>query len=73
MAENQGVSAFPLPPSKYVNMYTDENVKRGRAPLPPPPIQVCYYKKGMVTISAKSLFLFYIPFLLSMMLISKVF
>lgn len=47
MAENQGVSAFPLPPSKYVNMYTDENVKRGRAPLPPPPIQVSYYKKGM--------------------------
>ena len=40
MAENQGVSAFPLPPSKYFNMYTDENVKRGRVPLPPPPIQV---------------------------------
>ncbi|XP_022322438.1 mediator of RNA polymerase II transcription subunit 7-like isoform X2 [Crassostrea virginica] len=46
MAENQGVSAFPLPPSKYFNMYTDENVKRGRVPLPPPPIQDTYTMFG---------------------------
>ena len=37
MGENQGVSAFPLPPMQYVNNYTDDNIKRGRAPLPPPP------------------------------------
>ena len=40
MAENQGVSAFPLPPAQYYNLYTEENVKRGWAPPPPPPIQV---------------------------------
>ena len=40
MAESQQVSAFPLPPMQYVNQYTEENVKRGRAPAPPPPIQV---------------------------------
>ena len=41
MAENQQVSAFPLPPKQYVDLYTDENVKRNRVPAPPPIIQVC--------------------------------
>ena len=41
MAENQQVSAFPLPPKQYVDLYTDENVKRNRVPVPPPIIQVC--------------------------------
>ena len=40
MAENQQVSAFPLPPKQYVDLYTDENVKRNRVPAPPPIIQV---------------------------------
>ena len=40
MADNQGVSAFPQPPMQYATNYTDENIKRGKAPLPPPPIQV---------------------------------
>lgn len=37
MGESQGVSAFPLPPMQYINHYTDDNIKRGRAPQPPPP------------------------------------
>lgn len=40
MGENQGVSAYPLPPLQYVNMYSDDNIKKGKAPPPPPPIQV---------------------------------
>ena len=40
MAEGQGVTSFPLPPMQYVQHYTDENIKRGRAPKPPPPIRV---------------------------------
>jgi len=31
---------MPLPPMQYVNLYTDENVKKGRAPKPPPPVKV---------------------------------
>lgn len=34
-------SSMPPPPMKYVNMYTDENIKKGKAPKPPPPIKVC--------------------------------
>lgn len=30
-------SSLPLPPQAYVTLYSDENVKRGRAPKPPPP------------------------------------
>lgn len=30
------VSSLPLPPVQYINLYTDENVKRNRAPKPPP-------------------------------------
>ncbi len=41
MAEGQSVSSFPPPPLQYVNLFTDENVKRGRIPKPPPPIKVC--------------------------------
>ncbi|KAK7097965.1 mediator of RNA polymerase II transcription subunit 7-like [Littorina saxatilis] len=37
MADNQGVSAFPLPPMQYVNNYSDDNIKRNKAPQPPPP------------------------------------
>jgi len=36
------VSSLPLPPVQYINLYTDENVRRGRAPRPPPPIHDTY-------------------------------
>ena len=43
MSEQQGVSSFPLPPMQYINLYTDDHIKRGRAPLPPPVIQVRFF------------------------------
>ncbi|XP_052795333.1 mediator of RNA polymerase II transcription subunit 7-like [Mya arenaria] len=46
MAESQQVSAFPLPPMQYVNQYTDENVKRGRVPPPPQPMEDTYTMFG---------------------------
>ncbi|CAB4068648.1 MED7 [Lepeophtheirus salmonis] len=36
--ESTQVSSLPLPPLQYVKSYTDENVMRGLAPQPPPPI-----------------------------------
>jgi hypothetical protein len=33
-------STYPLAPMEYVNMYTDDNVKSGKAPPPPPGIKV---------------------------------
>ena len=33
-------STYPLAPMDYVNMYTNENIKMGKAPLPPPIIKV---------------------------------
>ena len=32
------VSAMPLPPMQYVNLYSEENVRRGTCPPPPPPL-----------------------------------
>ncbi|XP_056648440.1 mediator of RNA polymerase II transcription subunit 7 [Diorhabda carinulata] len=40
------VSSLPLPPMQYVNQYTDEAIRRGRAPKPPPPIQDTYHMFG---------------------------
>ncbi|XP_033217794.1 mediator of RNA polymerase II transcription subunit 7 [Belonocnema kinseyi] len=40
------VSSLPLPPNQYVSLYTDENVRRGRAPRPPPPINDTYMMFG---------------------------
>ncbi|XP_066141391.1 mediator of RNA polymerase II transcription subunit 7 [Euwallacea fornicatus] len=40
------VSSLPLPPMQYVNQYTDEIIRRGRAPKPPPPIQDTYHMFG---------------------------
>jgi len=37
---------MPVPPLHYVKLYTDENVKSGRAPRPPPPIQDTYSMFG---------------------------
>jgi len=43
--ESRGVSSsMPLPPMQYVNLYTDENVKKGRAPKPPPAVKVISWK-----------------------------
>lgn len=38
---------MPLPPMQYVNLYTDENVKKGRAPQPPPPVKDTYTMFGV--------------------------
>ncbi|KAG5892989.1 hypothetical protein JTB14_031840 [Gonioctena quinquepunctata] len=40
------VSSLPLPPMQYVNQYTEELIRRGRAPKPPPPIQDTYHMFG---------------------------
>lgn len=40
------VSSLPLPPMQYINFYTDENVRRNRAPLPPRPIHDSYSMFG---------------------------
>jgi len=40
------VSSLPLPPMQYVNQYTDDLIRRGRAPKPPPPIQDTYHVFG---------------------------
>ncbi|XP_014214834.1 mediator of RNA polymerase II transcription subunit 7 [Copidosoma floridanum] len=42
------VSSLPLPPVQYINLYTDENVKRGRAPRPPLPIHDNYSMFGNI-------------------------
>lgn len=42
------VSSLPLPPVQYINLYTDENVRRGRAPRPPPAIHDTYSMFGNV-------------------------
>ena len=38
---------MPIPPMHYVKLYTDDNVKKGTAPKPPPPIQDTYSMFGM--------------------------
>lgn len=40
------VSSLPLPPMQYINFYTDDNVRRNRAPLPPRPIHDTYSMFG---------------------------
>lgn len=35
-------STYPLAPMDYVNMYTNENIKMGKAPMPPPIIKDTY-------------------------------
>ena len=46
MSETAQVSSLPLPPMQYVTLFSDENVKRGRTPKPPPPISDSYSMFG---------------------------
>uniref|UniRef100_UPI00398F7F78 mediator of RNA polymerase II transcription subunit 7 n=1 Tax=Pristiophorus japonicus TaxID=55135 RepID=UPI00398F7F78 len=46
MSEPQQVSALPLPPMQYYKEYTDDNVRKGFAPKPPPPIRDSYTMFG---------------------------
>ncbi|KAK3563831.1 hypothetical protein QTP86_002744 [Hemibagrus guttatus] len=46
MGEPQQVSALPLPPMQYFKEYTDDNVRKGLAPKPPPPIRDNYMMFG---------------------------
>lgn len=46
MSESQQVSALPPPPMQYIKEYTDENVRKGIAPKPPPPIRDSYMMFG---------------------------
>lgn len=45
--DSQQVSSLPMPPKQYVTLYTDENIRLGRAPQPPPPIQDAYSMFGV--------------------------
>lgn len=36
-------STYPSAPMEYVNMYTNENVKNGKAPVPPKIIKVTFF------------------------------
>ena len=45
-SETVQVSSLPLPPMQYINNYTDENIRRGRAPRPPPVIHDTYSMFG---------------------------
>lgn len=42
----EGVCPFPLPPSQYYKLYTDENVEKQIAPVPPPPVGGAYSMFG---------------------------
>ncbi|KAM7389485.1 hypothetical protein PAMP_023461 [Pampus punctatissimus] len=46
MGEPQQVSALPPPPIQYIKEYTDENIRKGLAPKPPPPIRDGYMMFG---------------------------
>ncbi|KAF2349722.1 Mediator complex subunit Med7 [Trinorchestia longiramus] len=46
-AEIELKSTFPLPPTQYINLYTDENVRKGRAPRPPIPPTTEYSMFGV--------------------------
>ena len=46
MAVAEGVCPFPLPPSQYFKLYTDENVENKTAPDPPPTLKGTYSMFG---------------------------
>lgn len=45
--DDRVVSTFPSPPSEYYSCYTEENVRNGSAPNPPPVIEGSYEIYGM--------------------------
>jgi len=42
------VSSMPIPPMQYVKMFTDEAVKKGATPKPPPPLHDTYSMFGTI-------------------------
>ena len=42
----EGVCPFPLPPTQYYKLYTDENVENRTAPEPPPIVDGAYAMFG---------------------------
>jgi len=44
--EPMQVCSLPLPPVQYFQNYSDDNIRRGRAPKPPPIIQETYTMFG---------------------------
>ena len=50
LSEERVVSSFPDPPASLYKLYTDENVRSGKAPKPPAPIKGKYHD---VSISIK--------------------
>lgn len=48
MAQQESqVMSLPLPPVQYINLFSEENIRRNRAPRPPPPIQDMYSMFGI--------------------------
>lgn len=41
------VMSLPLPPTQYINLFSEENIRRNRTPRPPPPIQDTYNMFGI--------------------------
>ncbi|XP_028898415.1 mediator of RNA polymerase II transcription subunit 7 [Zeugodacus cucurbitae] len=41
------VMSLPLPPTQYINLFSEENIRRNRTPRPPPPIQDTYSMFGI--------------------------
>lgn len=39
--------SLPLPPTQYINLFSEENVRRNRIPKPPPPISEGYTVFGI--------------------------
>ncbi|XP_055387608.1 mediator of RNA polymerase II transcription subunit 7 [Condylostylus longicornis] len=44
--ETTQVCSLPLPPTQYISLYTDENIRQKRTPRPPPPIYDTYSMFG---------------------------
>uniref|UniRef100_A0A1A9VKR9 Mediator of RNA polymerase II transcription subunit 7 n=1 Tax=Glossina austeni TaxID=7395 RepID=A0A1A9VKR9_GLOAU len=48
MAQQESqVMSLPLPPTQYINLFSEENIRRNKAPRPPPPIQDSYSMFGI--------------------------
>lgn len=45
-AESASVMSLPLPPAQYINLFSDENVRKNRIPRQPPPIPDSYSMFG---------------------------